>query len=304
MTVLRTATLELEKVSGRQRAALDYFMLAKPRVVVMVLAVTMAGFYMGTVGTPDWASLFHLLVGVAFAAGGTLALNQYLERDADALMQRTQFRPLPDGRIQPLPALCFGVGITVSGLLYLTVMVHALAGFVTALTACSYLFWYTPLKLRTSLCSVIGAIPGALPPVTGWVAAQGAFSGEVWVLFAILYFWQLPHSLAIAWLYREDYARAGFKLLPVIHPDGHSTVRQIVIHCFALLAVGQLPTLVGLTGVVYFVVALSLGLVFLGYGMHMALRRTAEATRRLVYASLLYLPLIFLLMVFDKIPKL
>jgi protoheme IX farnesyltransferase len=303
MTVLRTATFELEKVSGRQRV-LDYLMLAKPRVVVMVLAVTMAGFYMGTVGAPHWASLFHLLVGVAFAAGGTLALNQYLERDEDALMQRTQSRPLPDGRVQPFPALCFGVGITVGGLLYLTVMVHALAGFVTALTACSYLFWYTPLKLRTSLCSVIGAIPGALPPVTGWVAAQGGFSGEVWVLFAILYLWQLPHSLAIAWLYREDYARAGFKLLPVIHPDGHSTVRQIMINCFALLAVGQLPTLVGLTGPVYFVAALLLGLIFLGYGMRMALRPTAETTRRLVYASLLYLPLIFLLMVIDKVPKL
>ena len=236
----------------------------------MVLAVTMAGFYMGTAGTPDWASLLHLLVGVALGAGGTLALNQYMERQEDALMQRTQSRPLPEGRIQPFPALCFGVGITVGGLLYLTFMVHALAGFVTAMTACTYLFWYTPLKLRTSLCSVIGAIPGALPPVTGWVAAQGAFGGEVWVLFAILYLWQLPHSLAIAWLYREDYARAGFKLLPVIHPDGHSTGRQIVANCLALLAVGLLPTLVGLTGAVYFVVAFILGVVFLGYGIHMA----------------------------------
>jgi protoheme IX farnesyltransferase len=303
MTVLRTATLELEKVSGRHRA-LDYLMLAKPRVVVMVLAVTMAGFYMGTVGTPDWAALLHMLIGVALSAGGTLALNQYIERDEDALMQRTQLRPLPDGRIQPFPALCFGVGITVGGLLYLTVIVHALAGFVTALTAVSYLFWYTPLKLRTSLCSIVGAIPGALPPVTGWVAAQGAFSSEVWVLFAILYLWQLPHSLAIAWLYREDYARAGFKLLPVIHPDGRSTGRQIVANCFALVAVGLLPTLVGLTGPGYFVAAFLLGLVFLGYGIHMAWQRTVEATRRLVYASLLYLPLIYLLMVIDKIPKL
>jgi protoheme IX farnesyltransferase len=302
MTVLRTATLELEKVSGRHRA-LDYLMLAKPRVVVMVLAVTMAGFSMGTVGTPDWAALLHMLIGVALSAGGSLALNQYIERDEDALMQRTQLRPLPDGRIQPFSALCFGVGITVGGLLYLTVMVHALAGFVTALTAVSYLFWYTPLKLRTSLCTIIGAIPGALPPVTGWVAAQGTFSGEVWVLFAILYLWQLPHSLAIAWLYREDYARAGFKLLPAIHPDGCSTGRQIVANCFALLAVGLLPTLVGLTGPGYFVAAFLLGLVFLGYGIHMAWQRTVEATRRLVYASLLYLPLIYLLMVIDKIPK-
>jgi heme o synthase len=303
MTVLRTATFELEKACGRHRAV-DYLVLAKPRVVVMVLAVTMAGFYMGTAGTPDWASLLHLLVGVALGAGGTLALNQYMEREEDALMQRTQSRPLPEGRIQPLPALCFGVGITVGGLLYLTFMVHPLAGFVTAMTACTYLFWYTPLKLKTSLCSVIGAIPGALPPVTGWVAAQGAFGGEVWVLCAILYLWQLPHSLAIAWLYREDYARAGFKLLPVIHPDGCSTGRQVVANCLALLAVGLLPTLVGLTGAVYFVAAFILGVVFLGYGIHMALRRTADAARRLVYASLVYLPLIYLLMVVDKIPKL
>jgi protoheme IX farnesyltransferase len=303
MTVLRTATFETEKVFGRQRAV-DYLILAKPRVVVMVLAVTMAGFYMGTIGTPDWTSLLHLLVGMALCAGGTLALNQYMERDEDALMQRTQSRPLPDGRVQPFPALCFGVGMTVAGLVYLTFMVHALAGFVTAMTACTYLFWYTPLKLKTSLCSVIGAIPGALPPVTGWVAAQGAFSGEAWVLFAILYLWQLPHSLAIAWLYREDYARAGFKLLPVIHPDGRSTGRQIVANCLALLAVGLLPTLVGLAGVVYFVTAFILGMVFLGYGMHLAWRHTAEAARRLVYASLLYLPLIYLVMVVDKVPRL
>jgi protoheme IX farnesyltransferase len=303
MTVLRTAMFDLEKVSGRPRV-LDYLILAKPRVVVMILAVTMAGFYMGTVGTPDWASLLHVLVGVSCCAGGTLALNQYLERDEDALMRRTQARPLPEGRIQPLSALGFGVGITVGGLLYLTIMVHALAGLVTAVTACSYLFWYTPLKLRTSLCSVIGAIPGALPPVTGWVAAQGTFSAEVWVLFAMLYLWQLPHSLAIAWLYRDDYARAGFKLLPVIHPDGRSTGRQIITNCLALLAVGLLPTLVGLTGRVYFVAAFILGLVFLGYGVHMALTRTTEAARRLVYASLVYLPLIYLLMVVDKVPRL
>jgi protoheme IX farnesyltransferase len=302
MTMLRTATLELEKISGRQRA-LDYLALAKPRVVVMILAVTMAGFYMGTAGTPDWADLLHLLVGMALCAGGTLALNQYMEREEDALMQRTQSRPLPEGRVQPLPALCFGVGMTVGGLVYLTVLVHALAGLVTAMTACSYLFWYTPLKLRTSLCSVIGAIPGALPPVTGWVAAQGAFGGEVWVLFAILYLWQLPHSLAIAWLYREDYARAGFRLLPVVHPDGRSTGRQIVTNCLALLAVGLLPTLVGLTGPGYFVAAFILGVVFLGYGIHMALTRTAEAARRLLYASLVYLPLVYLLMVVDKVPR-
>jgi protoheme IX farnesyltransferase len=247
--------------------------------------------------------LLHLLVGVALAAGGTLALNQYLEREEDALMRRTQSRPLPDGRIQPLPALCFGVVITVGGLLYLTTLVHALAGLVTAVTVGSYLFWYTPLKLKTSLCSVVGAVAGALPPVTGWVAARGAFGREAWVLFAILFLWQIPHSLAIAWLYREDYARAGFRLLPVIHPDGRSTGRQIVANCLALLAVGLLPTLMGLAGPVYFVAAFILGLVFLGFGIDAALSRTAEATRRLVLASVVYLPLVYLLMALDKVPR-
>jgi protoheme IX farnesyltransferase len=299
---LRTATIELEKVSVRQRV-MDYLALAKPRVVVMVLAVTMAGFYMGTTGTADWVSLLHLLIGVALAAGGTLALNQYMEREEDALMRRTQLRPLPDGRVQPLSALCFGVVMTITGLLYTTVVVHTLAGLVTAAIACSYLFWYTPLKLKTSLCSIVGAIPGALPPVTGWVAARGELSSEVWVLFAVMFLWQLPHSLAIAWLYREDYARAGFQILPVIHPDGYSTGRQIMTNCLALLGVGLLPTLIGLTGPVYFVTAFILGLVFLGFGIDMARSRTAEAARRLVLASLVYLPVVFLLMVVDKVPK-
>jgi protoheme IX farnesyltransferase len=302
MTALRTAAMALEKASVWQRAA-DYFALAKPRMVVMVLAVTMAGFYLGTTGAPDWVCLLHLLVGMALAAGGTMALNQYMEREEDALMQRTQFRPLPDGRIQPWPALCFGAVTTGSGLLYLLVMVQALAGLVTAVIVCTYLFWYTPLKLKTSLCSVVGAIPGALPPVTGWVAARGTFGAEVWVLFAVMFLWQLPHALAIAWLYREDYARAGFRLLPVVHPDGHSTGRQIVANCLALLAVGLLPTLVGLAGPIYFAAAFILGLIFLGFGIDMALSRTAEAARRLVLASLVYIPLVFLLMVLDKIPQ-
>ncbi len=306
MTVLRTATtattatMAFERISMRQRV-MDYMALAKPRVVVMVMAVTVAGFYMGTTGTADWRRLLHLLIGVALAGGGTLALNQYMERDEDALMVRTQNRPLPDGRLQPLAAMWFGVVLTVFGLLYLTLMAHPLAGLVTLVTAATYLFGYTLLKLRTSLCSVVGAVPGALPPVTGWVAARGQFDSEVWVLFAILFLWQLPHSLAIAWLYRDDYARAGFRLLPVIEPDGRSTGRQIVANCLALLGVGLLPTLVGLTGPVYFVAALLLGLAFLGFGIDLALSRTDEAARRLVLASLVYVPLVFLLMVLDKV---
>jgi protoheme IX farnesyltransferase len=294
--------LEAMQVSVRQRV-MDYLALAKPRVVGMVLAVTMAGFCLGATGSTDWGLLPHLLVGVMLAAGGTLALNQYVERKEDALMQRTRLRPLPGGRIQPLPALYFGVVVTLSGLLYTTILVHALAGVVTAVIAGTYLFWYTPLKLKTSLCSIVGALPGALPPVTGWVAARGEFGLEAWVIFAVMFLWQLPHSLAIAWLYHEDYARAGFRLLPVVHPDGYSTGRQIVINCLALLGVGLCPTLIGLTGPVYFVAAFILGLVFLGFGVHAALARTAEATRRLVLASLVYLPVGFLVMVLDKVPR-
>jgi protoheme IX farnesyltransferase len=303
MTTLRTVTAGLEKVSVRQ-CTMDYLALMKPRMVVMILAVTVAGFYMGSTQTPGWMRLLHLLIGVALASGGTLALNQYIERQEDALMPRTQSRPLPDGRLQPLPALWFGLFVTLAGLLYLGLWVNVLASLVTAAITGSYLFWYTPLKRKTSLCSVVGAIPGALPPVTGWVAARGTFDSEVWVLFAILFLWQLPHSLAIAWLYREEYARAGFRLLPVLYPDGRSTGRQIVLNCLALLAVGLLPTLIGMTGPVYFVAMLILGLGFLGFGLDLARSRTVEAARRLVLVSLVYLPLTFLVMVLDKMPLL
>lgn len=299
---LRTATVGLERVPVRQRT-MDYLELAKARLVVMILVVTVVGFYMGTTGVPDWWRLMHLLVGVALAAGGSLALNEYVERDVDALMQRTQSRPLPEGRIQPLAALRFGLVTTLSGLVYLALVVHPLSALVTLAIAVSYLFAYTPLKLKTSLCSLVGAIPGALPPVAGWVAARESFGGEAWVLFAIMFLWQIPHSLAIAWLYRDDYARAGLRLLPVVEPDGYSTGRQVVANCLALLAVGLLPTLIGMTGPLYFIVALVLGVGFLGFGIDLARSYTTAAARRLLLASLVYLPLTFVLMAMDKVPK-
>jgi protoheme IX farnesyltransferase len=300
MTGLHIALPDTIKVSVSQRLV-AYLMLTKPRVVLMVMAVTGVGFYMGTVGPPEWARLLHLLIGTALAAGGTLALNGYAEREQDALMQRTQARPLPDGRLQPRAALRFGIALTIGGLLYLAYLAHPLSALVTAVITGSYLFLYTPLKLKTSLCSIAGAIPGALPPVAGWAAARGDVSGEVWVLFAMMFLWQLPHSLAIALLYCEDYARAGFRLLPVIHPDGESTNQQIVVNSLALWAVGLLPTLVGLAGVVYFVMAFVLGLIFLGFGIALARSRTLVAARRLMFASLFYLPLAFLCMAVDKV---
>jgi heme o synthase len=266
-----------------------------------VLITTFVGFYLGSQGLTDYLRLLPTLIGTALAAAGTLALNQYIERDVDAKMHRTRQRPLPDGRLQPYDALAFGVATTLAGLVYLALAVNALSAAVTVFTTVSYLFLYTPLKRRTSLCSIVGAIPGALPPLTGWTAARGAFGVEAWILFAILFLWQLPHSLAIARLYRDDYARAGIRLLPVVEPDSKSTGRQIVINCLALLVVGLLPTLVGLAGPVYFVAALISGTLFLGYGVAFALSRTVTAARQLLFASLLYLPATLLMMALDKV---
>lgn len=298
---LRTATLTIERPSVRQRA-MDYLALSKPRVVVMILAVTVAGFYMGARQTPDWLLLLHVLIGMALSAGGTLALNQFMERREDALMERTQGRPLPEGRILPATAFMTGFVSVVVGLCYLMIAVNVLAMLVTATTAITYLFWYTPLKRKSTFCSIVGAIPGALPPVTGWVAARGSLGQEAWLLFAVMFLWQMPHALAIAMLYCEDYARAGFQLLPVLHPDGRSTGRQIVTNCLALLGVALLPTLIGMAGPIYFVAMCVIGLGFLAFGLETALTRTKESARRLVLASLVYLPLMFLVMAFDKVP--
>jgi len=284
------------------RRTTDFLALTKPRMVLMILVTTCVGFYLGSSGAMDTLRLVYTLLGTALAAGGTLALNQFLERDLDAKMERTRLRPLPAGRLQPGEALAFGTTVTVTGLLFMAFAVGELSALVTVVTVGSYLFAYTPLKQRTSLCSVLGAIPGALPPVTGWVAARGDFGPGAWVLFAILFLWQMPHSLAIGWLYRADYARAGIRLLPVIEPDGCSTGRQIVGNCLALLAVGLLPTLIGLTGSVYFVGALALGAGLLVCGIVLAVSRSAADARRLVFASLVYLPVLLVLMALNKVP--
>ena len=216
-------------------------------------------------------------------------------------MERTRTRPLPSGRLQPVEAMAFGAGLTAAGLILLTLGVNALSGLVTALTVVTYLFGYTPMKRVSPLCSVVGAIPGALPPVTGWVAAAGGFGAGAWVLFAILFLWQLPHSLAIAKLYSEDYARAGFRLLPIVDRDGHSTERQVVNNCLALLVVALLPTLVGLTGQIYFASALLLGIGLLVCGIGMVRTGTPAAARRVLFASLVYLPLLLAIMAADKV---
>ena len=285
----------------RRQVAADLMALTKPRVVVMILVTTLVGYYVGLTGAPGYAQMVHLIVGTLLAAGGTLALNQYWERDVDALMERTRTRPLPDGRLQPVEALLFGSAITGLGVVYLAAFVGILAAAVTAATAVLYLFAYTPLKVRTALCTIVGAVPGALPPVTGWVAARDDLSVGAWVLFGILFLWQLPHTLAIARLYRDDYARAGVRVLPVVDADGSTTERQIVTACLALLAVSLLPTLIGLTGGVYFAGAFALGLAFLVLGGLQALAPSTLSARRVLYASLLYLPALLALLAFDKV---
>jgi len=283
------------------RRASDYLALTKPRVVGMVMITTFVGFYLGSSGWMNWLLLLHTLIGVALASGGTLALNQYLERDLDARMLRTRLRPLPEGRLQPNAALGFGVAITTGALVYLTGVVNPLSGLVTAISVGSYLFLYTPLKQKTPLCILVGAVPGALPPVTGWAAASGDLHLEAWILFAILFLWQIPHSLAIAVLYREDYARANFRLLPVVEPDGTSTGRQIVSNCLVLFAIGLLPTTIHLTGAVYFVTAFMLGLALVTCGIMLAKTPSAKAARRLLLATLIYLPTLLVVMAIDKV---
>lgn len=281
--------------------AADFIAFVKPRLVLMILITTAAGFYIGSQQAVNWLRCLHTLIGAGLTAAGVLGLNQYLERDIDAQMKRTQDRPLPGGRMLPLEALLFGVMLTGGGMLYLTFIVNPLSGLVISLIVASYLFLYTPLKRKTSLCTLIGAVPGALPPVVGWAAARGTVTAEAWVLFAILFLWQLPHSLAIAYIYRDDYAKAGLRLLPVIHPDGASTRRQIVINCVALLAIGLLPALLSIAGGIYFLIALLSGLAFLAFGIYLGVARSVQAARYLLYASLLYLPIIFITMAVDKI---
>jgi protoheme IX farnesyltransferase len=295
-----TRTVAVSEVNVMRRAA-DFFELAKPRVVLMVLITAFVGFYVGSEAVPNYLDLLQMLFGTALAAGGTLALNQYLERDTDAVMQRTRHRPLPDGRLQPREAAWFGTCITLLGLIYLALAVNPMSAAVTAVITLSYLFLYTPLKLRSPLCMLVGAVPGALPPVIGWVAARGTLTVDAWVLFAIMFLWQVPHTLAIARIYRDDYAKAGIRFLPVIDPDSGSTDRQIISHSAALLAVSLLPTLLGFAGAIYFIAAFVLGVAFLASGVRLAMNSTFLGARRLLYASLIYLPVLLLIMALDRV---
>jgi protoheme IX farnesyltransferase len=275
----------------------DFFALTKPRLNLLVVATATAGYYMGAGPESPLPRLLHTVVGTALVAGGSAVFNMVLERRVDSLMKRTRQRPVADGRLEPAEAAWFGAALTATGLVELAAAVNVLSAAVALVTFVTYLAWYTPSKLRTSFSTVIGAIPGALPPMIGWAAATGTLSIEAWLLVAIVFLWQMPHFLAIAWLYREDYARAGFPLLPVVEPDGASTARQATAYAAALLPVSLTPTLVGLTSGVYFTGALLLGLLMLVLTWQFARERSGRRARGLFLGSVLYLPALWVLMI-------
>jgi protoheme IX farnesyltransferase len=281
--------------------------LIKARLTTLVLLTTFVGFYMGGRGPMDFVLMFHALAGTALVAAGAAALNQLLEREYDAKMRRTQNRPLPSGQLEPATVMIFGGVCATAGLIYLALAVNPLTSIIGAVTLVSYLFIYTPLKRVTWLNTIVGAVPGALPPVMGWTAARGELSGEGWALFAILAFWQMPHFMAIAWIYRNEYAKAGFKMLPVVDPDGRRTGQQAVSHTLALLFVSLCPFVFKMTGTIYLAGALVLGAGYLWRAIQFSRQlrlHEAEFTlvraRQLFLASIIYLPLLLAVMVLDK----
>jgi protoheme IX farnesyltransferase len=288
-------------VSDTYTRAGDFVTLTKPRLNLLVVATAAAGYYLGS-GTPfDFTGLVNMTVGTALVAGGSAAFNQIAERRVDALMERTRWRPLAAGRLGAREAAWFATALSLAGLAWLAITTNWLATAVAFVTLATYVAIYTPLKPRTSFATVIGAIPGALPPVIGWAAATNTLSREAWLLFGLVFLWQMPHFLAIAWLCREDYGRAGFPMLPVIEPDGRSTAQQVAAYASALVPVSLTPAIIGLAGPTYFVCALLLGLGFLYVSLRFAMRRTRRDARLLFIASIAYLPLVLIVLVLDRL---
>jgi heme o synthase len=296
-------------MANSQTRLSDYIALTKPRITWLILMSAAVGYFFGLPAAANWLdslrhinllSLFHTMLGTGLIASGTAALNQWLERGADRKMRRTANRPLPAGRLASGPALAFGVALSAAGFLELWLGANPLAGLIGAFTLASYLFLYTPMKQRTWWSTTVGAIPGAMPPVIGFAGAAGKLTADSWVLFAILFLWQFPHFYSIAWMYREDYARAGIRMLPVVEPDGRSTARQIVLYGLALIPASLLPGMLGMSGRIYLIGALLLGLWFLYSGVRVALERTMSRARGVLVTSVLYLPLIYGLMLLDR----
>jgi len=291
--------MERPRLSLRERMS-AYVELTKPRITFLIVLTSAAGFALASAGSIDYVGMLSALFGIGLLSSGIATLNQYAERDLDGLMRRTAARPLPAGKLAPWEALAFGAGVTIAAEIYLLVFVNPLSALLGLTVIAGYVFAYTPLKTRTSLSTMVGAFPGAVPPLIGWTAARDSISIEGWVLFAILFLWQFPHFLAIAWMYREDYSRAGILMLPVVEPDGRVTAQQIVVYTLMLLPVSLLPSLLGMAGRIYLVGAALLGLLFLYSSLRAAFSMSRQHARRLLLASVLYLPLLFILMVLNR----
>ena len=294
------AALNSNAVSEKSWAAI-FADLVKARLTALVLLTTFVGFYLGETGSVNYLLMFHALFGTALVASGAAALNQLLEREYDAKMRRTASRPLPSGRLQPATVAIFGGVCSVAGLIYLATLVNLLTSVVGAVTLISYLFIYTPLKRVTWMNTLVGAIPGALPPLMGWTAARNELSGEGWTLFALLAFWQIPHFMAIAWLYREEYAKAGFIMLPNVDADGSRTAQYAVGNTLALFIVGLCPFLLKMNGPVYLATAMLLSAGYFWCAVRFARQLTPLRARQLFLASIIYLPLLLAAMCFDKL---
>jgi heme o synthase len=297
MSTARTTEITL---ASRANA---YVALTKPDVSFLVLMTTAAGYYMGARGAVDWLHLIQTVFATLLIAAGTATLNHYIERESDRYMRRTASRPLPSGQLQPREALWFGVILSVAGAVDLYFTAGFLASGLGILTSMSYLLAYTPLKKRTVWATAVGAFPGAIPPMIGWVAATGTLDRGAWLLFAILFFWQFPHFYAIAWMYREDYARAGIQMLPVVDREGTRTFRQIILTAIALVGVSLLPAVMGLAGVRYFFGALVVSTALVQVCLWASSSRTNVRAKWLMHATVLHIPLLLGLMIYDKIPR-
>jgi len=295
---VRADAVPVPMVGRPQGALADYVALTKPRLNLLVVATSAAGYYLGA-SSVAFVPMAEAVAGTALVAAGAAVLNQVYERDTDALMRRTRMRPLPDGRIGTAEARVFGIGLGGAGLVVLAMGANALAALLAAITLVTYLIVYTPMKRRSTAATLVGAVPGALPPLIGWAAAHGSVSIGGWTLFAIVFLWQIPHFMAIAWMCRDDYGKAGFPMLPVIEPDGRRTGRQAVAYAACLVPVSLVPTFVGVSGSIYFWIALLLGAALLALSIRFARSRNERSARALFFGSIVYLPLIWAAMILN-----
>src|SRR4029077_4030244 len=300
---MKTAALEVENAKhafGRTRLIVDLFELVKARLTSLVLLTTAVGFVPGSGAFVDYASFFRGVFGTAAAAAGAAALNQWWERKADALMRRTRMRPVPAGRMRPADALALGLSLSIFGVGYLALACNALSAILAAITITIYIFAYTPLKRASTANTIVGTLPRAIPPVIGWAAARGVIDAGAWSLFVILLLWQLPHFFAIAWMYREDYSRAGFRMISSDDRSGEKSASQSVFFCILLLVMGGLPAFLGIVNFVYLAIELLLSGLFIAIAMRFLRMRTASAARALFLASIVYLPLVLAALVLTK----